>query len=119
MDSLEDEELSNLSEFFFNPVIQNRLLVSFSIGAALGAGLIHGIRGESAYCSTDSHVTRAEYERIELQMSLIEVEAILGRGIEVDQSKSTTTVIWTNCDESSITAIFEAAQMIKKSQTGL
>ncbi|MEM8807513.1 MAG: hypothetical protein AAGF01_15955 [Cyanobacteria bacterium P01_G01_bin.38] len=112
---MDSPEHSKLSKILFNPIVRNCSITAFSIGAAFGAGLVHGFNGE---ISSD-HVTRVEYERLELQMSLTEVEAILGRGTEVDRSESTTTVIWTNRDGSSIEAIFEGDRMIKKAQSRL
>lgn len=63
--------------------------------------------------------TRAEYERLELEMLLVEVEAILGRGTEIEQSAKTTTFIWQNPDKSSITAVFEDGKLVRKKQEGL
>ncbi len=63
--------------------------------------------------------TRAEYERLKLGMSLAVVEAILDRGIEIEQSAKETTFFWKNPDKSSITVIFENGKLKRKKQEGL
>jgi hypothetical protein len=63
--------------------------------------------------------TRAEYQRLKLGMLLVEAEAILGRGIEIEQSAKRTTFFWKNPDKSSITVIFEDGKLEHKKQEGL
>ncbi|MGK7938261.1 MAG: hypothetical protein AB4206_21055 [Xenococcaceae cyanobacterium] len=61
----------------------------------------------------------AEYARLQPGMSLVEVESILGRGIEIERSKTTATFKWNNHDGSSITAVFEDDILVKKEQLNL
>jgi len=63
--------------------------------------------------------TRAEYQRLKIGMSLIEVETILGRGIGIRQTKNRETFIWKNSNGSTITAIFEEGKLIDKKQSEL
>ena len=63
--------------------------------------------------------TRAEYERLKIGMSLIEVETILGRGIGIRQTKNRETFIWKNSNGYTITAIFEEGKLIDKKQPEL
>jgi hypothetical protein len=63
--------------------------------------------------------TRAEYQRIQIGMSLIEVETILGRGIGIQQTTNRETFIWKNSNGSTITAIFEKGKLINKQQSEL
>ena len=64
-------------------------------------------------------ISRADYERLQPGMSRIEVESILGRGIEIERSLTTTTFKWENLDCSSITAIFENGNLVSKHQSNL
>ena len=61
--------------------------------------------------------TRAEYQRLQIGMSLTEVETILGRGIEIQQTKNRETFIWKNSNGSSITATIEEGKLIDKKQS--
>ena len=63
--------------------------------------------------------SRADYERLKIEMNQVEVELILGRGIEIERSHDSSTLIWQNSDESSIKAIFENGKLIRKYQEGL
>lgn len=63
--------------------------------------------------------SRADYERLTLEMSQVEVESILGRGIEIERSHDLSTLIWKNPDESSIKAIFKDGKLIRKVQENL
>lgn len=65
------------------------------------------------------HNSRAEYERLEPGMSRVEVESILGRGIEIQRSHNTATFEWKNLDCSSITVAFENGKLINKQQSNL
>lgn len=62
---------------------------------------------------------RADYERLTIEMSQIEVESILGRGIEIERSHDSSTLIWKNPDDSSIKAIFDNGKLIRKYQEDL
>lgn len=62
---------------------------------------------------------RADYERLRLGMTQVEVESILGRGIEIERSHFLTTFIWKNLDGSSIRAIFENGKLRSKNQENL
>lgn len=65
------------------------------------------------------HVSRVEYERLKLGMSLAEVEAILDRGIEINRSAKSVSFIWENQDSSRITITFEGGKLTSKVQSGL
>ncbi|MBD2488739.1 hypothetical protein H6G77_14495 [Aulosira sp. FACHB-615] len=56
----------------------------------------------------------AEYERLEIGMSLTDVRSILGRGTEVSRSKTMATFVWESPDGYKITGIFEGDKLIKK-----
>lgn len=106
------------SKFLLNPIVRNCIVGAFSLGIAFGAGIGNGFHRATLDTNTE-YVTLAEYIRLELQMPLAEVEAILGRGTEVDQTQSVTTFIWINPNGSSIKAVFEENRMIEKAQKGL
>ena len=65
------------------------------------------------------HNGRADYARLKLGMDLVEVESILGRGNEIEQSETTSTFIWENVDNSSITVVFGDEKLKSKSQVEL
>ena len=66
-------------------------------------------------------VNRAEYHRLKIGMSLIEVQSILGRGIEVSSSSESATFKWQNkdLDESFIQALFKNSLLVSKEQSNL
>jgi hypothetical protein len=65
--------------------------------------------------------SRAEYGRLntETGMPLEAVEAILGRGTEINKTFKTSTYIWKQADGSEITAVFESGKLKSKAQQGL
>lgn len=102
------------------------LAIIFSIGATLGSGLAYGfsqVRTNNQAPSTAQAelqgIRLAEYERVELGMSLAEVQATLGRGTETSRSTTIATFVWKNSDGSGITAIFEKGRLKSKEQSGL
>ena len=52
-------------------------------------------------------------------MSLVQVESILGRGIETERSPNTSNFEWKNADCSVITIVFENGELINKKQLNL
>ena len=98
------------------------LLVAIAIGLGIGVGY-----GSSYYQATNSQssaiaqpnqLTRAEYERLEIGMQLVEVEAILGRGTETQRSITHRVFVWENSDGSKIITTFENGKLIRKQQEG-
>lgn len=124
-DTLEDLDQTTTDHFVMMQALRSYLVVIFSIGVALGAGLSHGMNSVSTYTSFSSqnsevlYVTLAEYEQVALRMSLARVEAILGKGIEVSQSESMVILEWRNIDDSSMTLFFEQGYLVQKEQAGL
>ncbi|MCC5606152.1 hypothetical protein LC612_04930 [Nostoc sp. CHAB 5834] len=64
-------------------------------------------------------INLAEYQRLNLDMSIAEVEAILGRGTEIERTKATVHFVWTNIDTSEIRVEFQAGKVKSKKQFGL
>ena len=99
------------------------LLIAIAIGLGIGLGI-----GLSNYKTTNSQLpvnsqsngqfTRAEYERLQIGMQLVEVEAILDRGIETQSSTTTKTFVWKNSHGFKITATFTDGKLTHKKQTG-
>lgn len=112
------EMTPSIQELLLLRTFRTCLLATFAIGVSLGAGINQGLN-RTTKISVLTEVTRAEYERIELQMPRAEVEAILGRGIEIEQSELSTTFEWRNLDGSSMTATFRKGNVIRKSQSNL
>jgi hypothetical protein len=69
-------------------------------------------------------VTLAEFEKVEVGMSLDEAARIIGaRGVEQSRNElaGTVTVLveWRNADLSAMNAIFQGGKLVQKSQVGL
>lgn len=64
-------------------------------------------------------VSRTDYERLELGMTLTDAQATLGRAIEVSRDATTATYKWSNNDGSEITAVFKSNRLVSKGQSGL
>jgi hypothetical protein len=111
-----------------NPFVHRVLIIAFSIGVTFGAGVGHGIVKVLDQSSSQPQPTpamqqrlfgMAEYERLKPGMTLVEVESILDRGIELESSVDSSTYIWRNPDRSSITVIFKNGRLERKTQTDL
>ncbi len=74
---------------------------------------------EATQSQLQQYNSRADYERLQIGMSQVEVESILGRGIEIERSPDLTTLIWKNLDGSSIKVIFEDDLLKNKYQSDL
>ncbi|MHC5746587.1 MAG: hypothetical protein ACYTXT_32795 [Nostoc sp.] len=117
--------MSNLPNSL-NPSVR-LVTIIFSIGVVLGSGLGYGFYQttenanlqDRSKTTENPHFNRVEYERLQLGMSLTDVEAILYRGIEVNRSTTMATFVWENSDGSKISAIFENGKLKSKEQTGL
>ncbi len=101
----------------------SNLLVMITIGLGIGIGnvLINtNIENNSTPPTVQINpFTRAEYERLKLGMSIVQVESILDRGTEIKQSTKTVTFVWKNPNGSKIIVIFENNKLIEKRQEGL
>ena len=109
-------------------VSKTLLSLVFSIGMALGSGIAYGwsefnsVSRENCprkTCSQQQLLTRADYISLESGMSITDVQSILGKGIEVRSTETTKTLVWENCNNSSITVIFENYNLKSKQQSGL
>jgi hypothetical protein len=109
-------------------LLQRIVTISFIVGLSCGvfaSGFSKGFE-QIPFCTgllrsssqqNKPQFSLAEYLRLNKGMPLEAVEAILGRGIEISQT-STTTYIWEQ-PNSSITVIFENGKLKTKAQTGL
>ena len=101
-----------------------RLVIGMVFGLGISYGVASGVFLDQAELQPSTIVqarnfTRAEYERLQIGMQLVEVEAILDRGIEVQQSVNIKTFVWRNFNGSTITATFENGKLINKQQAQL
>lgn len=95
-------------------------------GAVLGAGgmgyfqvlPLQGQR-ESVVQAIPQRISLADYERVKLDMSLTDVQSVLGPGTETSRSATKATFTWKNSNGSGITAIFEKDRLKSKEQTDL
>jgi hypothetical protein len=103
------------------------------LGFSLGSGAVYGLnrldravenippippKMESSLITSPSF-TLSDYNRIQIGMSLAQVELILRPGIEESRSNSTTIFVWENNDKSYIRLFFENGKLINKKQNGL
>lgn len=99
------------------------LSMAFSIGIAFGSGGGYGFYKYMAanpnMLSAQQNISRVEYERLRLGLSVFEVETILGPGVEIQSSSTSATYAWQNSDKSEIVAVFENGQLYSKRQSGL
>jgi hypothetical protein len=69
--------------------------------------------------SRSQPITLAEYERLDVGMTLTDAQATLGRAVEVSRDEKTATYRWTNSNGSGITAIFRDGRLVSKTQSEL
>lgn len=113
---------NSFTDFVLGLVTQSQIAIGryLSIGFTLGIGIWYGVNvSDSSVCNATHDFNRAEYERLDLQMSLVEAEVILGKGIEIDQSEESAIFIWENCDGSYVKASFKKNRLVRKIQSGL
>lgn len=70
------------------------------------------------FCSmgTCSAISRVEYERLEIGMTLTQVEAILGPGTETYTAENRSQFRWQNSDDYRVEATFQEGKLIEKEQ---
>ena len=101
----------------------SRLLkTTFGIGVLIGvtgAGVYYGfeyfnsqLHSSNVIQQQQDSFTRAEFERLDMNTSLIHVEAILGRGVKIRQSTTSTTYVWENLDGSKIVGEFDKNNLL-------
>lgn len=123
----QNQSVFNVDVSSFLSILPNlpylRLLVTITIvfGFGIGYGLSHNsaTTKQSLVIVENRHFTRAEYERLRLGISIVEAEAILDRGTEIQRSTKTRVFVWKNPDGSKINATFMDSKLIHKEQTGL
>ncbi len=105
--------------------------VVFALGVLFGYGLQIGInkaisvieqketRSKVELQHINRHVNRVDYEQLKLGMSLTDVQAILGRGIEINRTETIATFLWQNFDGSQITVKFKNGKLVSKAQFNL
>jgi hypothetical protein len=110
------------------PILRKFPYLRLVVGIVFGLGISYGLasavflnQGESQSFTIvqSQNFTRAEYERLQIGMQLVEVEAILDRGIEVQQSVNIKTFVWRNFNGSTITATFKNGKLTNKQQAQL
>ena len=110
-----------------NKPIHSLMKIALSVGVVIGSGIAYGFTQTAFYPeqhqqSSQSKVhlfDRTEYELLKIDMPLVEVRSILGKGIEISRSVTTATYVWENADGSKITVIFEGDKLKNKEQSGL
>ncbi|MEO0968376.1 MAG: hypothetical protein AAFX80_08555 [Cyanobacteria bacterium J06639_18] len=117
--SVFDIDVSSLLSILPNPAF--RLIVVIAIGLWISYGLVNAISKNNSTSTIvqTRRFTRAEYERMKLGMSVVQVESILGAGTETEQYIERKTFVWKNPNSSTITVIFEDGKLLHKRQSGL
>lgn len=101
------------------------LMLVFAMGVAFGYGLEIGINKaisvieqKETHSQTElQHISRIDYEQLKLGMSLTDVQAILGQGIEINRSETTATFLWKTTSGFQISVIFKNGKLISKAQS--
>lgn len=108
------------------PHLKMKLIaLAFSLGTAFGYGFLHAFSQRSAQSPQSGSsvevmsLSMADYERLKLGMSVVEAQAILGRGVEVSQTETTVTLVWVSPDGLRITAVFGENRLTSKEQVKL
>ncbi|MBE9062480.1 hypothetical protein [cf. Phormidesmis sp. LEGE 11477] len=113
-----DSKNLSMKTLLIVPKLRNYITTIFSIGVVLGTGIGYGIEKVLIYRDRDL-ITLLQYERVKLEMSLEQVELILGSGKEISQSDSVTVFKWKNSDDSFTTMFFKDGHLVRKAQTDL
>ncbi len=94
------------------------VMITIGLGISISNAFINtNIKNNSTPPTVQVHpFTRAEYERLKLGMSIVQVEM---KQSEMKQSTKTVTLVWTNPNGSKIIVIFENNKLIEKRQEGL
>jgi len=99
------------------------LVIAISIGLGIGLGIsfkhYKATNSPPSIIVQTNNLTRAEYERLQIGMQLMEVEAILGRGTEIKHSAKSRVFLWKTPDGYKIIASFADGRLADKEQTGL
>lgn len=82
-----------------------------SIGYGFGRAVVEGNQQNRSTQIESQDFGYAEYLRLNLGMSIAEVEAILGRGTVISRSGTTETFLWENTDGSGVTAVFKSNRL--------
>jgi len=119
-DRSEQTHSKNLSmkALLIAPALRNYIITVFSVGTALGMGISHGLNKITFYLEQEP-VRLFQYEQVKLEMSLAQVESILGSGTEIAQFDSVTIYEWDNPDGSFTTLFFQDGYLVGKEQTDL
>lgn len=86
-------------------------------GIALGTGIGVGFYQSMTASQPVGAITEAQYERIKPGMTLTDVRAITGDGVEVRRSESDAIFEWSSIDGRTITGTFKGDKLIEKSQS--
>ncbi len=118
--SVFDFDVSSLRSILPKSPLGLVITVAIGLGIGLSYGLIHYYKAIKNYETTNevlvvgTNFTRAEYERLQIGMQLVEAEAILGRGNEKRRTTTTRVFIWENFEGSKITVTFEGGNLTTK-----
>ncbi|MEM9149372.1 MAG: hypothetical protein AAGB19_02820 [Cyanobacteria bacterium P01_F01_bin.3] len=90
-------------------------LVAF--GMAVGIGIGVGFYNSMTSSPPAEAITEAQYEKIQPGMTLTDVRAIAGDGVEVLRSESSTVFEWLSADGRPVTVIFEDGKLVEKGKS--
>ncbi|MEO0644804.1 MAG: hypothetical protein AAFZ17_01410 [Cyanobacteria bacterium J06650_10] len=96
-----------------DPIINAIAVLGIALGVGLGIGFHQSITASQPVVA----ITEAQYERINPGMTLTDVRAIVGDGVEVRRSESSAEFEWSSVGGKTITGTFEQGRLVEKSQS--
>lgn len=97
----------SLSFIFRLGVVLGVLLAGLGLGYQYASRAAFSPQKFIKQTNNQSRLNAVDFERVRIGMTLVEVQALLGAGIEIESSATGRTLLWRYEDGSSITGIFE------------
>lgn len=96
-----------------DPIVNALVAFGMAIGIGIGIGFYQSMTASEPVGA----ITEAQYERIKPGMTLTDVRAIAGDGLEIRRSESSAIFEWTSADGRTITGTFEEDRLVEKAQS--
>lgn len=94
-------------------IVNALVALGMAVGIGFGAGVYKSITDSPSVAA----ITEAQYERIEPGMTLTDVRAIAGDGVEVRRSEYSAIFEWSSVDGRTVTGTFEGDRLVEKAQS--
>ena len=96
-----------------DPIVNALVAFGLAVGIGIGAGVYQSMTASQPAAA----ITEAQYERIRPGMTLTDVRAIAGDGVEVRRSESVAIFEWSSTDGRTVTGTFEDDRLVEKAQS--